>query len=303
MRTQCLKDIYIKLIDQSLPKKGEVAKNGGLVEIDYSSYNPELVRSMECLRDMLLNCDEFMKYINNQEFLKNNNFTDLMVLNPYSVDLIDDRVVAIVKSYLGQHTNLDSALLTVMNMNGLNNTSGNHSGFMHHDSVGHRLKLFFPINTKGNSDYPTTYINDSNKIKWKSYSNDLDAHGIRIPKNIIEKFEDKDRSKKVIPFGCGYLFDTNGIHSGVYNQSLEPRMMIQFEFSAKKSSFPGQIGPNQFSLNGYAFEKLKRYKLIRLNRIEKSENDIYKHKGRVRREEMLNLSDFFKSDFLGKLHK
>ena len=293
MKTQFLKDIYISLVDLILPKKGEVDKNGGLVEIDYRSYNPELIGSMESLRDKLLNCNEFTNYINNQEFLTTNNYTDLMVLNPKSVDLIDDNVVTIVKSYLGEHASIDSAVLTVMNMKGVKNISKNHSGFPHHDSVGHRLKLFFPINTKGNSDYPTTYIDNSHKIKWKSYRNDLDDHGLRIPKNILDKYEYTERYKKIVPFGRGYLFDTNGIHSGVYNQSLEPRMIIQFEFSARKTFFPGQIGPNHFTLTEYAYNKLRGHNLIRSDRTVMAENGVYEHKGRVRREKALRISDFF----------
>ena len=293
MRTQFIKDIYINFIDFFLPTKGEVDKHGGFVEINYSAYNTDLIEDMESLRGKLLGCDEFMDYINNQEFLKNNDFTDLMVLNPKSVDLIDDNVVGIVKSYLGEHTHLDSALLTVMNMSGIKKTSENQSGFLHHDSVGHRLKLFFPINTNGNSDYPTTYIDKSHKTKWKSYSNDLDAHGVRIPKNIVDTYKFTESPEKLVPFGFGYLFDTNGIHSGVYNQSSEPRMIIQFEFSAKKSFFPGQIGPNQFTMTEYVYNRLKRYNLIRSHRVAMTSKVVFEHKGRARREKTLHLSDFF----------
>lgn len=293
MKTQFIKDMYINFIDFFLPKKGEVDKHGGLVKINYKAYNKDLIDELENLRAKLLDCNEFMNYINDQEFLKNNDFTDLMVLSPKSVDLIDDNVVGIVKSYLGEHTNLDSALLTVMNMNGIKKTSRNHSGFLHHDSVGHRLKLFFPINTKGNLDYPTTYIDNSHKAKWKSYRNDLDADGVRIPKNITDIYKPTKRSEKVVSFGFGYLFDTNGIHSGVYNQSSEPRMIIQFEFSARKSFFPGQIGPNQFTLTEYAYNKLKQNKIIRSGRVTKTCNGVFEHKGRARRKKTLHLSDFF----------
>ncbi len=129
-------------------------------------------------------------------------------------------------------------------------------------------------------------------MKWKSYDNSRDTYGYRISKKIVKIHRPINKHEKIIHFGSGYLFDTNGIHSGCYNSSLEPRMMIQFEFSSMKSNFPGQIGPNQFTLSKYAYERLTKYHLIRPGRVSIDVDGIYVHEGRGRRKQKLKVSEF-----------
>ena len=94
-----------------------------------------------------------------------------------------------------------------------------------------------------------------------------------------------------MPFGIGYLFDTNGMHSGFYRAALEPGMIITFEFSALKEIFPGKIGSSHFTMPKYAYDRLKSLRLISTKRVMQGSDGIYTHIGRNRRNEALNICD------------
>ncbi|MDB2595204.1 hypothetical protein N9Y23_02615 [Pseudomonadales bacterium] len=270
---------------------GDVDQAGGITSLDYSSSNQDLVSGMASLRERLLGSKNFMGFVNNQDFAKPNDFTDLMALHPISVDLIDENLTRIVKNYLGKYVKLDSAVLSVMNMSGSDGNFQNQSGMLHHDSVGHRLKFFFPINMLGNADYPTVYLDDSHKIRWESFLNPENGHGVRISENIVQMYSHKEKSETNVPFGSGYLFDTNGMHAGCYRAASEPRMIITFEFSALKSIFPGKIGSSHFTMSKYAYDTLKNLNLIRSERVTQGSDGVYIHNGRNRRNEALNICD------------
>lgn len=153
----------------------------------------------------------------------------------YACSLILPHVHQLVRSYLGSTASLDFVKLSILYPEDHTNTSG----IPHHDSVGHRLKLFVPLRIPGTAITPTKYVTWSNKTKWKTYVNPLRADNTRIDRfwKIANEVE------LVAPCDNVYIFDTNGIHWGVYNTIAKPRVNLVMEFSNIKSYFiRGDIG-------------------------------------------------------------
>ena len=173
---------------------------------------------------------------------------------------IDRNITKLIKDYLGNAAKIDAIYLGVFNTKKLENKKmTNDSGLYHHDSVGHRLKLFIPINEKGNIDYPTYYLGGSNLKEWKSYSNSV-KNGARISEEIINNWKEVSA---IVPFGGRYIFDTNGIHRGEYTVSNEFRAILQFEFSAIENLGFGQIGASDYFLHNKSFDILKKTDFLR----------------------------------------
>jgi hypothetical protein len=172
----------------------------------------------------------------------------------YSCALVIPHVYKLIRSYLGPTASLDSVRLFIL----YPEDAGNTSGIPHHDSVGHRLKLFVPIRLPGCLSTPTNYVSQSNTIRWSSYSNPVRADQSRV--DIF--WTSADVLRLNAPANCCYIFDTNGIHWGSYQEIIKPRVNIVFEFSNIKSYFVrGLIGP-RMSYSSDLRSLLCNYKLL-----------------------------------------
>jgi len=287
---QKIKDIIINSIDYTLPKKGPIEKQGGLVIFDYTKTNPELCDYLKKVSKEILALSSLLESVKGKGFGGGSDFTDFFYIYPDAIELIDDKVANAIHDYLGPDARIDFAALAMLNMDSAAGELINYSGIMHHDSVGHRLKLFFPLNLDGNKDYPTLYIENTHNTKWKTYATPMSKHGTRIPNEILAKYSDLSVLEKVVPFGVGYLFDTNAIHSGCYRSSKQSRMVLQFEFSNKKSFLVrGKVGPSRFSLHKTVCEHLDRLNLLRKKHIKLIDGDECVHEGRCNRRNTLDL--------------
>ena len=143
--------------------------------------------------------------------------------------LFDQRIINIIRNYLGKDTYLDFA-----SGRGFTN-KGNKSDYWHHDSVGHRIKIFICLNDQDESTH-TQVIPCSHKINYfnprKSKFTDSQVKHLEKPKKIIARKNDL------------FIFDTNILHKGIYSST--PRNIVQMEFSDRiKSYMRGHIGPRK----------------------------------------------------------
>ncbi len=292
---QLIKDVLIKIIDYSLPGQGPIDEHGGLTTFDCNKSNLEVYDYMKNVSKTLFGSNLLMDFIAQKGFGGLSDFTDFFYMYPGAAKLIDTRVIGAIYQYLGAGAKIDFAGLAAFNMDEKAGELINYSGLFHHDSVGSRLKLFFPLNPEGNRDYPTAYISGTHKLKWKTYINPVNSNGSRIPDELLKLYSDVSKNEKVVPFGTSYLFDTNGIHSGCYRPSSQPRLVVQMEFSNRKSLLVrGKVGPSQFNLHSTAYEHFSELKLLRRSNIKRQSDDNYLHIGRSNRRNILNLSDVLK---------
>ena len=202
-------------------------------------------------------------------------FTDVLAFYPGLRFAINDSIVRDIRSYLGPLCKLDAAYLGYFNSSSDLPDTVNTSSKYHHDSVGHRLKLFVPLNSFGNIPFPTKYLEGSNLHRWQNFQNPVNSAGDRVCNSIINSSSENTIS---IPYGKQYIFDTNGLHKGVYNKSQQNRLILQFEFSTHFINPFGQVGPMSFSLSQTAFEYFQSFKLLTKGRF-KRENSVFNQKG------------------------
>ena len=144
--------------------------------------------------------------------------------------LIDKKINAIIKGYLGTDAVIDYVEFQRINVN---SSFESISENWHYDNVGKRIKLFIYLNDC--EKIFTKYLSKTNKLSHKDYS----TIGSRVKNKIINKFISKE--VKLIPKkGSISLIDTNGYHKGVYREDSDisnfSREMIVLEFSTKSKS-------------------------------------------------------------------
>lgn len=266
MFKQKIKDTIIRFSDRNAPIGGVINRDGGIHKFSIS--DETLLSEIIDFREKLLSNQKFINFVKAKPFGTALDFADILQIFPTASKLLNEDSTKSIIEYLGPNVKVDSAHLSVINLSNSTDRIKNPSGIMHHDSCGHRLKLFFPINEEGNKMYPTSYVEGSHNIKWKTYLNEIVDDGRRIPSEVLEKFPNITDSKKTVTFGSGYIFDTNGIHSGCYFENNEPRMIIQFELSANKRFVPGKVGPSEFYLSKESYDHLLSIKLLRKNLIK-----------------------------------
>lgn len=168
--------------------------------------------------------------------------------------LILPHVTGIIHRFLGLTAALDSIRILVINPE----QSLNSSGIPHHDSVGHRLKLFVPLRLNNTTLTPTYYVRQRHLRTWRSFTNPVRADQTRItqfwnPSDVSTLFPNTDNA---------YIFDTNGVHWGSYFGLELPRIYLVFEFSTIKSYFVrGCIGPSIHYSKKLIF-LLRKFKLL-----------------------------------------
>lgn len=152
---------------------------------------------------------------------------DILKKFPFlSKPLFDPKVISVVHEYLGDKAVLDySSGRRFL-------ASGAKSDTWHHDSVGHRIKIFLCLNDQDSTTH-TELVAKTHLIRYSNYRDS------RIDENEIrEKYE----PLKVIGKKNDLIFfDTNMLHKGIYSNN--PREIVQFEFSdRRKSMLRGHVG-------------------------------------------------------------
>lgn len=172
----------------------------------------------------------------------------------FSSSIVLPHVYKLIHSFLGSTASLDFVNLSILYPEDSDNTSG----IPHHDSVGHRLKLFVPLKLPFCMSTPTNYVCRSNTKRWQSYSNPVRADQLRVDCF----WSSSDVMSLQAPANGCYIFDTNGVHWGAYQKISKPRVNIVFEFSNIKSYFiRGLIGP-RMTYSSNLKRLLSQYKLL-----------------------------------------
>jgi len=270
---QLFKDAYWKLFNSFCPLKGPLSLFG------YSSFpytvDDQFLEIRDNLLDSLFHSDKLNTFLYGKPNGTPVHFYDILSTHPALISCLSISHVSAIRQYLGAKSYLDAVYLSVIKATDHSNAFSNSSGLYHHDSVGHRLKLFVPLNSFGNTLFPTKYLASSHKIKWQTYLNQNNGYGQRIPPSIVSNYDEHIINA---PFGSLFIFDTNGIHRGNYNHSTENRVILQFEFSKHSINPFGEVGPSTFYLSPFSFDYLSKLSLLRLNLIS-SDGQICKHVG------------------------
>ena len=283
-------DNLINLVDQFHPIKGPLHKSGFKIYPDYIKSEP-FIEGKNLLYKKVLDSTKVIDALSKITNLGGSiNFHDHLLYSDFLLEVFNSNIIDDIRSYLGTGFKLDYTCLSIFNtFNGeLKNCSS--SGLFHHDSVGHRIKMFIPINEGGTINNPTTYLEGSNRIHWENFDNSEKEERLRIQKNKIEIYLSKEK-KLGLNSNDILIFDTNGIHKGEYKQTNKNRAIIQFEFSKNKSYLKGLVGPASYYLSEEFYKRLKALNLLRLNRI-KSINGNYLHIGKRKRNQMIRLREY-----------
>lgn len=135
----------------------------------------------------------------------------------------------IILDYIGIEARVDGIKFIKTS---IEDSKKNISSNWHTDNVGIRLKLF--ICFEGDGSQPTLIINNKNRNNLLK----------KILKDYIYEvkrwigFENKIKNKEQISLnhfaGSAYIFDTNNLHRGSYEEATAERKVLVFEFSAMK---------------------------------------------------------------------
>jgi len=206
MINKIVKSIYIQAVDLLTPCKGPLARDGYIHLKGF--FGPQ---KHACIKTIGMDLPEER---------------DVRILMKHSIlkEIIYNKDINhIIRSYLGKFGQLDYVEGHV------NRLGKSASPEWHHDSVGHRVKIFLCVNDQRSSSC-TEIVPDSHMRRYFDYSNSKKA----LPKLA--------RTKKLIgKIGDLLIFDTNLLHRGIYDK--DPRYIVLFEYSSRlKSLLPGHIG-------------------------------------------------------------
>ena len=212
-----LSELYSRTIvryaDKRAPLTGPLSENGFVILPDY--YNEEELNQFDQISNICDNGGKNEDILNKYPFL--------------SKPIKDKKVLSVIKEYLGKYAVLDYCCAERFW------SKGPKSDVWHHDSVGHRIKLFLCLTDQDESTH-TQIVPKSNFIQYSNYQNTrLNNEKILSKHEIIKLI---GRKNDLI------LFDTNCMHIGVYSE--KPRDIVQFEFSdIRKSMLRGHVGPRK----------------------------------------------------------
>lgn len=278
-----LRDRSIRFADRNAPLGGPLAENGGCMLYQNSTLFGELEQKISDFNDKLMQSEKLQSELRVSALGTGYVYEDVLLHLPEVAFLLDQDLLKIARDYIGPDLKLDAVYLSVVNTVAEQTEFVNPSSLQHHDSVGHRVKIFFPINRSGNTNSPTYYLAGSNKIKWPTYQNSASSSNDRLAQ-YGELVKNRSNGKNVVvPYGWGYIFDTNGIHSGVYKKDEEPRVMFQFELSARKNSYVrGQVGQARMHMAQSAKDYLEIQGLLRSEAVLE-DNGVWKTRPRKNR--------------------
>jgi hypothetical protein len=229
----------IDAADKKAPLKGMLSENGYCVISDY--FDSENASKLELVSLSLEGSKESK---------------DILRTHPFLCELLyDQKIVSIVTDYLGDDAVLDySSGRRFLH-------SGPKSDTWHHDSVGHRIKIFLCLNDQDETTH-TELIPKSHLIRYNSFAQNQIGDNISSYKDKILKVIGKKNDL--------IIFDTNLMHRGIYSQF--PREIVQFEFSnIKKSRLNGHIG-----MRDCIFDKsVLKSTLIRPNKLKEEAEYVY----------------------------
>lgn len=252
-----LSDVIVRLFDCFCPLGGKLAEQGGAVSgvVESNSRRREVLCKFSRRVEGAAGLQSFVEAAMGESVFCNRPF----MLEASLFEILDDEIIQTVKDYLGERINID--FMGMFLIAGHPELALNSSGVFHHDSVGHRVKLFFPLGVRGNTESPTKYIRESNRIRWKSYLNPVGVDGRRVPSSLTE---DTERIESLAgPVGSWYMFDTNGLHKGSYSALTGLRAVLQVEFSTCKGRFlRGEIGAREYFLSDNAYRHFSRHRLV-----------------------------------------
>lgn len=129
-----------------------------------------------------------------------------------------------VRQYLGAFCTLDHAMIWVA-------PATSTAGEWHHDSVGHRLKLFILLRSES-AHVGTCVAPFTHRTRHRSYDSERAAP------------PDTEVAPLRLAAGDMFIFDTNSLHRGNYGGAGRDRIVLQLEFSNffKGLLTPGKIG-------------------------------------------------------------
>jgi hypothetical protein len=197
----------------------------------------------------IVQSDDFKKFNNQYNFSKilnlfENNFnakTDTEEILKQNIFFIDSPTIffedliklyeiqeinKIVKNYLGADACLHNGELMKLSKN-TNSSQG--SALYHHDTIGHRLKIYFNFNSVEKLiDRPTHYAKSSHINFWPEHNAKTSRFDEKYVNDefIVDKLYSK--SDEIV------IFDTNGLHKGYYNNNNNERYSLVLEYGTIK---------------------------------------------------------------------
>lgn len=182
----------IRTFDSLCPLNGDLGLTGFLHKKKF--FDEKRLKKLE-----LLSNKQLLEFISNHQYL-NNVFQDY--LGNYSIDY--------VKKW---------------------QTEGDtNSSIWHHDSVGHRIKIFIGL-SEVVKETGTCFIPKSHKNKYSSY---LETR--------VEPDSDVDQIIINLDRGDLMVFDTNMLHRGMYGKNKRTAFTIEVSNPYKGFLLPGDIG-------------------------------------------------------------
>ena len=116
----------------------------------------------------------------------------------------------------------------------------NHSSIWHHDSVGHRIKIFIGVSEKSENT-GTLFVKNSYKNTYHDY----------LSTRVYEDFDDHEIKLINLDVGDVLIFDTNCIHAGLYGSNPRKAITIEISNPLKGRLLPGKIGKKDFRENEF----------------------------------------------------
>lgn len=288
---QKVQNLGIKLVDLRAPLHGRLSTDGGCSSYILNNEQLQIIEKISTTIREILKNDE-VKNLLQAGIGKGFFFQDIFEIFPEIHKFLTLEISNDIKNYIGSSCFLDRVALFLLPINESYIQGSNRSDLWHHDSVGHRLKYFVPLNLGMNTESsPHEYLIGSNVTHWKNFVNNVNASGNRLNDAELTGFRIRSINMQE---GSSLLIDTNGIHKGRY-ESSGIRASIQFEFSAHKSWVRGYVGPVNYKIPNEGVEALKKLGLINLSIIKKVGNTLYMQHGRKLSEtENFSLNKFFK---------
>ena len=240
---------YIYQSDRYAPLQGELQQSGYVALRSFFAKE-----DMQVTERLVSSLDTLEK--ENREALVHR-ISNPIEICPFLYGVLEDaRVQEMVYSYLGSDACFDFCnCWRTTSMPG-----GEYgSGRWHHDSVGHRLKIFLLLNDTVEGFAPSTlFCLKSHLLRHRSFT----YEDTRFSDSYIrENFALENLCGEV---GDLLVFDTNALHKGSYEGNGTHRDIVQFEFSSrrKSSKITGDIGPRKTVFPISLMDKLQSNNLI-----------------------------------------
>lgn len=273
---QKLKNLFIKVVDSFCPLSGELNINGGIINYNLTDIQQSVIQKVA--KDIQLKIGEKNDNIINEYTGQGLFCHDILEMYPSLSKLIDSNLVEIVKNYLGKDAYLDKICLFIIPLSNKYIEGTNQSDIWHHDSVGHRIKVFFPLDIKFEGESIHEYRENSNFVNTLNYLNAVRSDGVRVDKTYND-FKVKSFKLKQ---GTGLVIDTHGVHRGIYSNFSGIRASIQLEFSSKiKRYLTGYVGPVSYKIPEIAFDQWAELDIINPNLIMYKSPHLITQKGRI----------------------